>query len=61
MREEIQQQRNDADGVEWKPSQPKLSSKNYVKRGEAFKRADSVETIPGNRFTKRSDAPSPDT
>ena len=49
--EEIRQQRNDADGVEWKP-QAKLSSKRYVKRGEAFKRVDSVETIRAKRCTK---------
>jgi hypothetical protein len=51
--DEIRQQRNDADGVEWKPSQVKLSSKRYVKRGEAFKRVDSVETIPGEVLYKR--------
>jgi hypothetical protein len=50
--EDIQQQRNDADGVEWKP-QPKLSSRNYVKRNQAFKRADSVNTIPGEPLYKR--------
>ena len=50
--EEIQQQRNDADAVEWKP-QPKLSSRNYVKRDAVFKRADSVETIPGDSLYKR--------
>jgi hypothetical protein len=57
--EEIRQQRSDADGVEWKPSQPKLSSKRYVKRGDAFKRVDSVETIPGEALYKRDlNAPS---
>ena len=38
--------------VEWKP-QPKLSSRNYVKRDNAFKRADSVEMIPGEPLYKR--------
>ena len=50
--EELRQQRSDADGVEWKP-QAKLSSKRYVKRNQAFKRADSVETIPGEPLYKR--------
>ena len=57
--ESIRQQRSDADGVEWKP-QAKLSSKRYVKRGEAFKRVDSVETISGEALYKRDlNAPSP--
>ena len=57
--EEIQQQRRDADGVEWK-LQARLSSKNYVKRGEAMKRADSVERIPGEPLYKKDlGAPSP--
>ena len=57
---EIQQQRSDADGVEWKPSQPKLSSKRYVKRGEAFKRADFVETIPNEPLYKKDlNSPTP--
>ena len=50
--EEIQQQRSDADAVEWKP-QAKLSSRNYVKRDNAFKRSDSVDTIPGEPLYKR--------
>ena len=57
--EEIQQQRSDADGVEWKP-QARLSSKRYVRRGEAMKRADSVETIPGEPlFKKDLNSPTP--
>ena len=51
--EEIRHQRSDADGVESKPSQPKLSSKRYVKRGDAFKRVDSVETTVGEPLYKR--------
>jgi hypothetical protein len=50
--EEIQQQRNDADAVEWRP-QAKLSSRRYVKREGAFKRAGSVEMIPGEPLYKR--------
>lgn len=57
--EEIQQQRKDADGVEWKP-QAKLSSRNYVKRDKAFKRAASAEAIPGEALYKKDlGAPSP--
>ena len=57
--EEIQQQRSDADGVEWKP-QARLSSRNYVKRGNIFKRAATAETIPGEPlFKKDLGAPSP--
>ena len=47
--EKIQRQRSDAD---WKP-QAKLSSRNYVKRNASFKRADSVETIPGESLYKK--------
>jgi len=50
--ESIQQQRSDADAVEWKP-QAKLSSRNYVKRDQAFKRAASVDTIPGEPLYKK--------
>ena len=48
--EAIQQERNDADAVEWKP---KLSAKRFVKRDEGFKRVDSVETIPGEQLYRR--------
>jgi hypothetical protein len=50
--EEIRQQRSDADAMERKP-QPKLSSRNYVKREAAFKRAGSVEMIPGEPLYKK--------
>ena len=58
--EEIRQQRSDADAVEWKP-QAKLSPRNYVKRdNDTFKRADSIETIPGEPLYKKDlNAPSP--
>jgi hypothetical protein len=56
--EEIRQQRNDADAVEWKPQ--RLSSRNYVKREAAFKRAGSGEMIPGEPLYKKDlGAPSP--
>jgi hypothetical protein len=56
----IEQQRSDADGVEWKPSQVKLSSKRYVKRGDGFKRVDSVETTVGELLYKRDlNSPTP--
>ncbi len=51
--DEIRQQRSDADGVEWKP-QAKLSSRNYVRRGDVFKRAGSVEMVPGEVLYKRN-------
>jgi hypothetical protein len=57
--EEIQPQRGAADGVEWKP-QAKLSSRNYVKRDNVFKRVSSAETVPGEPLYKKDlNAPSP--
>jgi hypothetical protein len=57
--EEIRQQRSDADSMEWKP-QSKLSSRNYVKRENVFKRVSSAETIPGEPLYKKDlNAPSP--
>ena len=52
-RSKLQQQRRDADEVESKPAPSKLSSRNYVKRDDTFKRSDSVETIPGEPLYKR--------
>ena len=46
----LQKQREEADGK----FQPRLSSRNYVKRDQVFKRADSVETIPGEPLYKRN-------
>jgi hypothetical protein len=55
--EEIQQQRTDADAMEWKPQ--RLSSRNYVKRDQVFKRAGSVEMIPGEPLYKRDENANP--